>query len=210
MDHDAERNNVDSSRAWVGVDGQTTPAALQDHYEELAQVPFLARFKLVGSTVPSAAARDFCARERNYLSWIKQVTLLFVLACAMFLEIQVQSMHEMESNTAEVKSMLHIPQTDQTTVSTQQRFSARSEDKAKKETGPSSEYLTLGIIYIVAAFLGFFASFYDYYNCISELENEHIYMDECEGHTHPVVTLISALIVAVVLGTAILMIVQRE
>ena len=70
--------------------------------------------------------------------------------------------------------------------------------------------MTLGIIYIVAAFLGFFASFYDYYNCISELENEHIYMDECEGHTHPVVTLISALIVAVVLGTAILMIVQRE
>lgn len=194
-----------SGPTWMHIDQAGTPTtAPADDY---LQRGFWARFGLFSRPVPAAAARDFCARERNFLSWIRLVVMMLVLACAMFLEIKMRTLDDV---VGVFGGMLGAPSAGASVpAAPKQHVFARSISTMERVV-PRAGYWNLGTIYIVTAFLGYFASVIDYYSCITELENEHIYMDECEGHTHPAVTLISALIIAVVLGTAVLMLVQRE
>ncbi|WFD35467.1 hypothetical protein MCUN1_002321 [Malassezia cuniculi] len=221
MDHDTERA-VAAGPSAAGpsrADGNDTSLTDQDANAndyglfDTNNVPFVQRFKLRAQPVPSNMARDFCMRERNYLSWIKVITIMFLLACAMFLELKMRTVEDMDMAVSGILSLANAHVPNQTTTTQRQHvFGVRSDTAPKfvADRGTRPEYFVLGTIYTVTAFLGYFASVYDYYNCITELENEHIYLDECEGHTHPFVTLTSALIIVVVLGTAILMLVQRE
>lgn len=185
---------------WMHIDQAGTPtAALAGDSPPRG---FWARFGLFSRPVPAAAARDFCARERNFLSWMRLVMMMLVLACAMFLEIKMRTLDD-------VGSVFGGALAPSSATAPKQHVFAHAISTMERVV-PRAGYLNLGTVYIVTAFLGYFASVIDYYSCITELENEHIYMDECEGHTHPAVTLISALIIAVVLSTAVLMLVQRE
>lgn len=182
------------------IDQAGTPTAAPA--DECPPRGFWVRFGLFSRPVPAAAARDFCARERNFLSWMRLVMMMLVLACAMFLEIKMRTLDDVGSVFGGVLAPSSAP-------APKQHVFARAISTMERVV-PRAGHWNLGTVYIVTAFLGYFASVIDYYSCITELENEHIYMDECEGHTHPAVTLISALIIAVVLGTAVLMLVQRE
>ncbi|WFD24340.1 hypothetical protein MEQU1_003039 [Malassezia equina] len=64
-------------------------------------------------------------------------------------------------------------------------------------------------VYFVVAILSWIISTYDYFKCVRELEAEHTYLDECEGHSHPVVTLLSIFICLIVFFTVILLLVQH-
>ena len=67
-----------------------------------------------------------------------------------------------------------------------------------------------GVIYLIAAFLSYIVSTQDYFACVRQLEAEHTYLDECEGHSHPIVTILSCVIGLMITATVLLMIVQRE
>lgn len=72
------------------------------------------------------------------------------------------------------------------------------------------EDLILGSLYFLVAFLSWILSTFDYFKLLRELESEHTYLDECEGHSHPLVTVLSIFICFMVLATVILLLVEHE
>ena len=179
------------------------------------------------SEVPSSAARDFLARERNLMSWVRLFLLMAVLSSAMFTELQLQDLDkvgyetllgiappsaaEPEPEAVALPAAHHMRQAVfQLPGVKRSEAPAPVQLSATRKVEPVGEYRTLGIIYLVTAFIAWVVSVVDYFTCIRQLETEHTYLDECEGHTHPAVTLMSCLVCAVLIGTAILMLVQRE
>lgn len=163
-------------------------------------------------------------RERNFLSWSKFFMLTTVLSAFFFLDLQIQDSSQHAQylvNKIELMStdpsfplfdpkqdVYGLPQTEGL-HSAQPSLMTLSAHQTSSNATPPTEEIVLGAIYFVVAFLSWTISTYDYFKCIKELETEHTYLDECEGHSHPMVTLLSILICIIVLSTVIYLLVQR-
>jgi len=164
-------------------------------------------------------------RERNFLSWIKFFMMTTVLSATMFLDLQIQ---DSQQHSKDFVSAIEHTSADSLTfpffTSEQDVYASLSTQALYSEDSPPfsippnhhssqvplpAENIALGTIYIVVAFVSWAISTYDYFKCVRELETEHTYLDECEGHTHPIVTILSIIICIIVLSTVILMLVQR-
>ncbi|PKI84040.1 hypothetical protein MVES_002231 [Malassezia vespertilionis] len=171
-------------------------------------------FGLYSTRVPSSAARDFLARERNQLSWVKFFITMALLSCIMFLRIQLKGIVE-EHDAQHANTALRIPAVD-TVFQAQVNdafYTPLPEQRSAKDraTAPTdTQGRVLGSIYLVVAFIAFAASTYDYFTCTAELEDDKVYLDEAEGHTSPVVTLAGVFIALVIFATTILLLVQRN
>lgn len=148
-------------------------------------------------------------RERNYMSWVKFFTYMSILASAMFLQLQLQDEKEQPQQIETLRAMLSHP-----TRRSQAPYTLPVDPPMHAAKLSEKELLhqdtALGAIYLALALLSFVVSTHDYYACIRQLEAEHTYLDECEGHTHPMVTILSCVIGLMVMATALLMLVQRE
>lgn len=69
--------------------------------------------------------------------------------------------------------------------------------------------MVLGSIYLIVGILSWLISVFDYFERLGELERERTLMDECEGHTHPIVTILSMVICVIVLATIVFLVVQH-
>ena len=69
--------------------------------------------------------------------------------------------------------------------------------------------MVLGSIYLIVGILSWLISVFDYFERIGELERERTLMDECEGRTHPNVTMLSMVICVIVLATIVFLVVQH-
>lgn len=149
------------------------------------------------------------------MSWVKFYTYMAILSSTMFLDLRLQDDGEGKGQTAQMMRALLA----------QEPLSPRGLGQQAPYLAPSSatvlaageskskinrENLALGIIYLIVAFLSFAVSTEDYFTCVQQLETEHTYLDECEGHTHPIVTILSCVIGLVIMATVLLMLVQRE
>ena len=161
-----------------------------DNYESDAtrRTVWSSWFGLRSNYMPSELTRDFCMRERTYMSWVKFFTMLTIISAVMFLDLQIANPAE------EVEALL-----THTFIGIKQRkISSFTQD------------LILGSIYFVTAFIAWIVTTYDYFKRIQELESEQIFLDECEGYVHPAMKLVSMLICIIILATVILLLVQRE
>lgn len=146
------------------------------------------------------------------MSWVKFSTYIAILACSMFLHLQLK---DTQGNDAQVGSMraLLSPPMERRSILQQEPYSllaTGSTSLPDSPKTPSRQDTVLGAIYLTVAVLSFVVSTHDYYTCIRQLEVEHTYLDECEGHTHPLVTILSCAIGVVIMATVLLMLVQRE
>lgn len=161
-------------------------------------------------------------RERNFLSWAKFFMMATVLSATMFLDLQIQDPQYhpnsfaswLDDTSIEAPVFPHRPP--------RQKFFALPSPSLKSISASSlptnhhtskvslpAENLILGTVYFVVSILSWIVSTYDYFKCVRELEAEHTYLDECEGHSHPIVTLLSIFICLIVFFTVILLLVQR-
>lgn len=143
------------------------------------------------------------------MSWVKFFTYMSILASAMFLQLQLQDEKEQPQQIETLRAMLSHP-----TRRSQAPYTLQVDPPMHAAKLSEKELLhqdtALGAIYLALALLSFVVSTHDYYACIRQLEAEHTYLDECEGHTHPMVTILSCVIGLMVMATALLMLVQRE
>lgn len=164
-------------------------------------------------------------RERNFLSWVKFFMMTTVLSATMFLDLQIQ---DSQQHAEKFFSKINLLNTDSPILPLLPRgqdvYALPSAHGLNSNGSPPSslpsnhhsstsslpaENIALGTIYFIVAFVSWGISIYDYFKCVQELETEHTYLDECEGHSHPVVTILSVFICIIVLSTVILMLVQR-
>ncbi|WFD29057.1 hypothetical protein MSPP1_000062 [Malassezia sp. CBS 17886] len=188
--------------------------------------------------VPYEATRDFGARERTYLSLIKFTTAATVLSGVMFLQLQLNptqtpspSMHAAVPVSVQPDgSVVVLP--DNLVHPSKGRAAPRPAaeplvsavhtmggmapfdlgvlpDTPGEPISRPTEARVLGSIFLVVAVLLWVVSTYEYFSAIAQLEREQIYLDECEGDNHPLVTVTYCFVGVVVLATIILLLVQH-
>ena len=149
------------------------------------------------------------------MAWSKFYTYMTILSCTMFLDLRLQDEDEQQDTL--VQTMRALLPTDSSVpppaIAHQAPYAlstpaVRLVDPLEDKIG--REDLALGVIYLIAAFLSYIVSTQDYFACVRQLEAEHTYLDECEGHSHPIVTILSCVIGLMITATVLLMIVQRE
>lgn len=174
--------------------------------------------------MPGETTRDFCMRERTYMSWSKFTALVTVLSMIFFLDLQISDLDNYPNNVNMTLASIQNEYVLMKPLYEQQVFWQKSVSpgydttqfeamaiSSKPDSVPSrTQDIVLGCIYLTVGILSWFISIFDYFKRIGELESEQTFMDECEGHTHPVVTVLSTVICIIVLATVILLLVQHE
>ncbi|WFC99329.1 hypothetical protein MYAM1_002073 [Malassezia yamatoensis] len=176
-------------------------------------------FGFKSSLVPSEATRDFCARERTYLAWVKFYIYMMVLSSTMLLDLRLHDDNYRDNETiiralrAELGTanqavpMLNAPAHQDVF----QSVNPSVQWVADKVTNPTTqERLGLGVVYLTIACAAWVIALLDYFDCINQLETFQTYLDECEGHTSPMVTILSGVVALIIMATVLLMIIQRE
>lgn len=176
--------------------------------------------------MPGETTRDFCMRERTYMSWSKFTALATVLSVIFFLDVQISDLDNYANTVNLSLASIQDEHVQLNHVYEQQVFEqkfvspgydiAQFETMAmpisnKPDSVPSrTQDIVLGCIYLAVGILSWLISIFDYFERTGELQSEQTFMDECEGHTHPVVTILSVVICFIVLATVIYLLVQHE
>jgi len=177
-------------------------------------------FGLKAAYMPCETARDFCMRERTYMSWSKFLAMVTVLSATMFLDLRIKNIDEHYENIASSLA-LTSEQSRNLTLSNydviQQVISANDSGFIGGQTNLVIQFIstrtqdiTLGSIYFALGILSWVISTTDYFKCIHELAREQIFLDECEDQTNPIIALFSVMVCTIVLATVILLLVQHE
>lgn len=177
-------------------------------------------FGLKAAYMPCETARDFCMRERTYMSWSKFLAMVTVLSVTMFLDLRIINLDKHYENiasslalTSEQSSSLTLSNYDvvqQVISASDSGFFDGQTDLATQFISTRTQDITLGSIYFALGVLSWVISTSDYFKCIHELAREHIFLDECEDQTNPIIALFSVMVCTIVLVTVILLLVQHE
>ena len=175
--------------------------------------------------MPGEMTRDFCMRERTYMSWSKFTALVTVLSVIFFLDLRIFNIdnyaHQVSMSLACIQNghLRMKPFHEQQVLG--QRSGSPGYDMSQFETKAMLnneepdpiprriQAMVLGSIYLIVGILSWVISVFDYFERIGELERERTLMDECEGHTHPIVTILSMVICVIVLATIVFLVVQH-
>ena len=175
--------------------------------------------------VPGEMTRDFCMRERTYMSWSKFTALVTVLSVIFFLDLRIFNIdnyaHQVSATLACIQNeCLQVkPSYEQQVLGqgsespgldiSQFQTKAMRNSEEPDSTPSRTQGMVLGSIYLVVGILSWVIFVFDYFERIGELERERTLMDECEGHTHPIVTILSMVICVIVLATIVFLVVQH-
>lgn len=149
------------------------------------------------------------------MAWSKFYTYMTILSCTMFLDLQLQDEDEQQETLVQtMRALLPTESSVPPSPIAHQAPYAPSTPAVRlwdaHDDKMGREEMALGVIYLIAAFLSYIVSTQDYFACVRQLEAEHTYLDECEGHSHPLVTILSCVIGLMIMATVLLMIAQRE
>ena len=175
--------------------------------------------------VPGEMTRDFCMRERTYMSWSKFTALVTVLSVIFFVDLRIFNIdnyaHQVSATLAciqneclQVKPSYEQQVLGQVSESpgfdiSQFQTKAMRNSEEPDSTPSRTQGMVLGSIYLIVGILSWVISIFDYFERIGELERERTLLDECEGYTHPNVTMLSMVICVIVLATIVFLVVQH-
>ncbi|WFD43421.1 hypothetical protein MPSI1_002083 [Malassezia psittaci] len=176
-------------------------------------------FGFKSALVPSEATRDFCARERTYLAWVKFYIYMTILSATMLLDLRLHDDNSPDNETIiralrarldtadQAVPMLNAPTHQDVFQSVNSGVQWFKSDAANHTT---QERLGLGVIYLTIACAAWVIALLDYFDCINQLEAFQTYLDECDGHSSPMVTILSGIVALILMATVLLLIIQRE